>query len=91
MGRFVEGEDRRQQTMLPAGLDDYIAEDNPVRAVDAFIDELDPSALCFERSASGDRASRLSSGDASEDLPLWLAQPHSVEPPMKWLERADST
>lgn len=49
MGRFVEGEDRSQQTMLPACLDDYIAEDNPVRVVDAFIDELDLSALGFER------------------------------------------
>ena len=49
MGRFVEGEDRQQPTMLPACLDDYIAEDNPVRAVDAFIDEPDLSALGFER------------------------------------------
>jgi transposase len=49
MGRFVEGEDRRQQTMLPACLEDYIAEDNPVRVVDAFIEELDLSALGFER------------------------------------------
>jgi preprotein translocase subunit SecA len=36
MARFVEGEDRRQQTMLPACLEDYIAEDNAVRVVDAF-------------------------------------------------------
>jgi transposase len=49
MGRFVEGEDRRQPTMLPPCLDDYIAEDNPVRVVDAFVDELDLFALGFER------------------------------------------
>lgn len=49
MGRFVEGRDRRQQTMLPACLDDYITEDNPVRVVEAFIDELDLCALGFER------------------------------------------
>jgi len=49
MGRFVEGEDRHQPTMLPACLDDYIGEDNPVRVVDVFIDELDLSALGFER------------------------------------------
>lgn len=49
MGRFVEGEDRCQQTMLPACLEDYIAEDNQVRVVDAFIEELDLSALGFER------------------------------------------
>lgn len=49
MGRFMEGQDRRQQTMLPACLDDYITEDNPVRVVEAFIDELDLCALGFER------------------------------------------
>jgi transposase len=49
MGRFVEGEDRRQPTMLPAYLDDYIADNNPVRVVDTFIEELDLSALGFER------------------------------------------
>jgi hypothetical protein len=31
MKRFVEGEDRRQATLLPASLDDYVAADNPVR------------------------------------------------------------
>jgi transposase len=35
--------------MLPACLDDYITEDNPVRVVEAFIDELDLCALGFER------------------------------------------
>ncbi len=49
MGRFVEGEDRHQQTMLPACLEDYIAEDNPVRVIDAFIEELNLLALGFER------------------------------------------
>jgi transposase len=48
MKRFIEGEDRNQQTLLPEYLDDYIAEDNPVRAVDAFVDELDLKVLGFE-------------------------------------------
>ena len=47
MKRFVEGTDRGQSTLLPECLDDYIAEDNPVRAVEAFIDELDLRALGF--------------------------------------------
>ncbi|MGF7155552.1 transposase [Novosphingobium gossypii] len=47
MGRFVEGEDRRQASLLPASLDDYVAEDTPVRVVEAFIDELDLTALSF--------------------------------------------
>jgi transposase len=48
MGRFVEGEDRRQSLLLPASLDDYVTEDNPVRVVEAFIEELDLGALGFE-------------------------------------------
>ena len=45
MSRFVEGQDRSQVTLIPECLDDFIAEDNPVRVVDAFVQELDLSAL----------------------------------------------
>ncbi len=38
MGRFVEGEDRRQSLLLPASLDDYVTEDNPVRVAAEFAD-----------------------------------------------------
>jgi transposase len=48
MGRFVEGDDRRQSLLLPASLDDYVTGDNPVRVVEAFVDELDLGALGFE-------------------------------------------
>ena len=48
MGRFVEGEDRGQSLLLPESLDDYVSEDNPVRVVEVFIDELDLGALGFE-------------------------------------------
>src|ERR687897_274170 len=47
MKRFVEGEDRRQATLLPECLDDYVAPDNPVRIIEAFVDELDLGALGF--------------------------------------------
>ncbi len=47
MKRFIEGEDRSQATLLPDCLDDYITQDNPVRAVDAFVEELDLKALGF--------------------------------------------
>jgi transposase len=47
MSRFVEGEDRRQPTLLPSCLDDYVSEDNPARVIDAFIDELDLGELGF--------------------------------------------
>src|SRR5260370_175008 len=48
MKRFVEGEDRRQGVLLPEYLDDYVSEENPVRVIDVFVDELDLEALEFE-------------------------------------------
>jgi hypothetical protein len=48
MKRFVEGEDRSQSTLFPERLDDYIVEDNPVRVVDVFVDELDLKSLGFD-------------------------------------------
>ena len=48
MKRFIEGEDRMQVTLLPECLDDFIGEDNPIRIVDAFVDELDLAELGFE-------------------------------------------
>jgi transposase len=49
MKRFIEGEDRGQSTFLPELLDDYVDEDNPVRVVDVFVDQLDLGGLGFER------------------------------------------
>ena len=40
MKRFIEGADRSQSTLLPECLEDWIEEDNPVRAIDAFVDAL---------------------------------------------------
>ncbi|CAG9199529.1 hypothetical protein BVI2075_270057 [Burkholderia vietnamiensis] len=48
MGRFVEGASRNQATLLPECLEDFIAEDDPVRIVDAFVDELDLASMGFE-------------------------------------------
>ena len=45
MGRFIEGEDRRQSWLLPSSLDDYVADYNPVRVVEAYVDELDLGTL----------------------------------------------
>lgn len=41
MPRYVEGSARDQVTLLPESLDDYITENNPMRVVDAFVEELD--------------------------------------------------
>src|SRR5689334_19506013 len=48
MPRFIEGQDRHQVTLLPESLDEFIAEDNPVRVIDAFVGELDLETLGFE-------------------------------------------
>jgi transposase len=48
MKRFVQGESRTQSTLLPESLDDYVADTNPVRVVDVFVDELDLGKLGFE-------------------------------------------
>jgi transposase len=48
MKRFIEGEDRRQGTLLPEYLEDYVSEENPVRVIDVFVDELDLKALGFD-------------------------------------------
>ena len=48
MSGFIEGEDRRQATLFPESLDEYIAEDSAVRVIDVFIDDLDISGLGFK-------------------------------------------
>jgi transposase len=55
MSGFIEGEDRNQATLFPERIDDYVAEDSPVRVVDVFIDDLDISGLGFrtEPNATG--------------------------------------
>src|SRR6478609_6305863 len=47
MRRFVEGVDRGQTTLFPECLEDWIGEDNPVRVVDVFVEELDLAELGF--------------------------------------------
>ena len=48
MKRFVEGEDRRQGVLLPEFLDDFVSEENAVRVIDVFVEELNLGALGFE-------------------------------------------
>jgi transposase len=55
MAGFIEGKNRREQLLLPDCLDDYVAENNPVRVVDVFIDELDLGGLGFAAAAATGR------------------------------------
>jgi len=48
MKRFVEGTDRGQSTLFPESLEDWIGEDNAVRVVDVFVEELDLAGLGFD-------------------------------------------
>ena len=52
MGGFIEGENRYQSTLFPERVDDYVAEDSPVRVIDVFIDRLDISGLGFKAEAA---------------------------------------
>ncbi len=51
MKRFIEGVDRSQTTLFPDRLEDWIDDDNPVRVIDVFVDELELLELGFERVA----------------------------------------
>jgi hypothetical protein len=81
MPRYVEGSARDQVTLLPECLDDYIAHDNPIRVIEAFVEELNLEALGFKgNDASGNRPALLSPGGAAEDLRLRVSESDSVEP-----------
>ena len=47
MRRFIEGEHRQQSILFPERIEDYITQENPVRVIDAFVDELDLLELGF--------------------------------------------
>jgi hypothetical protein len=75
MKRFVEGKDRRQGVLLPEFLDEYVSDENPVRVIDVFVDELDlgpgGSGVRGGR-ARDDQKAGVSRQRAAEDLRLWL-------------------
>jgi transposase len=49
VSRFIEEANRSQGTLLPETLEEYVAEENPVRVIDAFVEALDLAKLGFER------------------------------------------
>src|SRR5450755_2909751 len=52
----ISGFERSQILLLPEAVDDYVGADNPVRFIDAFVDELDLAAAgfaCVTRKATG--------------------------------------
>jgi transposase len=49
MSGYIEGTDRGQTTLFPERLDDWIGEDNLVRVIDLFVDEIDLAEAGFGR------------------------------------------
>ncbi len=47
MKRFIEENDRTQGYLLPESIEEYVSSDNPVRVIDAFVEELDLGQLGF--------------------------------------------
>ena len=66
----MQGEDRRQDYLLPASLDDYVSADNPVRAMEALIDALDLNALEFVGMTSAEAAQPRAYGRFRQNLPF---------------------
>jgi len=49
MSHHIKGQGRHQITLFPEALDDFVTKENPIRVVDAFVDELDLHTLGFNR------------------------------------------
>jgi len=46
--KYIKGTDREQVILFPEVIDDYIAEENPVRFIDAFVEGLNLKELGFK-------------------------------------------
>lgn len=72
MKRFVEGAGRNQRVLLAEHLDDYVAEDNIVRIVAAFIEALDLKTLGFAGAEPARMAPRTTASPYQRFLPIRL-------------------
>ncbi|MDR6789159.1 transposase [Sphingomonas sp. BE138] len=67
---YIEGHARDQALLLPALVEDYVAADNPVRFIDAFVDDLDLGGAGFMRSRP--KATGRPGYDPADMLKLYL-------------------
>lgn len=67
---YIEGHARDQALLLPASVEDYVAADNPVRFIDAFVDDLDLCEAGFHRSQP--KATGRPGYDPGDMLKLYL-------------------
>ena len=54
MAGFIEGVDRGQLSLLPESLDQWVEDSNPVRVIDAFVEQLDLDELGFKMAEPAD-------------------------------------
>ncbi len=47
--QHIQGGDRNQTLLLPIAVDDYVGRENPVRFIEAFVDQCDLQAAGFRR------------------------------------------
>ena len=47
---YIEGHAREQMLLIPASVEDYVGVDNPVRFIEAFVDDLDLTVIGISRS-----------------------------------------
>ena len=67
---YIEGHARDQALLLPASVEDYVAADNPVRFIDAFVDDLDLGNAGFQRTRP--KATGRPGYDPADMLKLYL-------------------
>ncbi|MDQ1159030.1 transposase/predicted Fe-S protein YdhL (DUF1289 family) [Sphingomonas sp. SORGH_AS 950] len=67
---YIEGHARDQALLLPASVEDYVAADNPVRFIDAFVHDLDLGAAGFQRTQP--KATGRPGYDPADMLKLYL-------------------
>jgi hypothetical protein len=81
----ISGPDRSQTLLLPESLDEYVGQDNPVRLIDAFVEELDLTAAGFIRVVV---VARPASGSGRRALTFPTRPRRSSRPPPTMTARA---
>ena len=71
--RYKQGVNREQGDISPARLEDYVSENNPVRAIEAYVESLDLAKLGFKHAAPGTGQAGQCSGPMAADTPV---KPH---------------
>jgi len=49
---YIKGEDRNQIILFPESIDQYISENNTVRIIDAYVDQIDVEKLGFQKAVT---------------------------------------